>query len=178
MNICNPFDPSCSYWVASDGQCFGCVHLPDSSFQINADNIQRVRASDQNVAGWERFRKKNQNPAIAMIIRNPLVAECGVTGVSLQNASYLLMLYGEPMRLDFSADKYKGDYFVTGKWKNGPSWMFSGFSWGYGGTGPHGLQRFFDMIGPVLDLKADQLPLDKYGKTDATWFHPSNPERQ
>jgi len=94
--------------------------------------------------------------------------EGGVTEISLNNAKVLIKEHGVPIKLNFHADKKKCDYFVRAEWRDGFSFCFSGFAWGYGGTGPRGLLKFFHMA-HVWSIVPDDLPIDKFGKTDATW---------
>jgi hypothetical protein len=81
-----------------------------------------------------------------------LQEECGVTSISLENAIQLLEAYGTPRRIDLSDDPEDGN-IVTVYWPNAFHFKFTGFSWGYGGTGPHGLDQFFQMCGIVCGME-------------------------
>lgn len=100
-----------------------------------------------------------------------LQPEGGVTETSLANAKILIAEYGVPSRLDFKADKRACDYFVRATWNHHPEvvFTFTGFAWGYGGTAPAGLAQFLDMA-KVTSLLVDDIPMDKYEKTDCSWF--------
>lgn len=78
-----------------------------------------------------------------------LEEEGGVTAISLRNAQKLLEAYGKPSRVDLyhGADPEYFGHLVDAWWPSGERFTFSGFSWGYGGEGPHGLAKFAEMIG-------------------------------
>ena len=95
--------------------------------------------------------------------------ECGVTEISLDNAKELLAQHGEVDHIYLTADTKKGDYFVQCYWVDGHQHTFSGFSWGYGGTGCVGLDRFLVMLG-VPTLTSSMIPIDKFGKTACSYF--------
>jgi hypothetical protein len=81
-----------------------------------------------------------------------LEEEGGVTSVSLSNAAKLIAAYGKPVQVVLEDDPKDG-HTVTAFWPGERSFKFTGFSWGYGGTGPHGLERFFEMAGIVCGIK-------------------------
>ena len=82
-----------------------------------------------------------------------LQEECGTTAISLENAAQLIAENGSPIRLDLADEPEEGNT-VTAYWRNGMHFKFTGFSWGYGGTGPHGLERLFEMCGIVCGMSA------------------------
>ena len=71
--------------------------------------------------------------------------EGGVTDISLENARELLGQYGRPTQVRCYQKGW--ETYVDTTWVDGVTHTFSGFSWGYGGRGPHGLAEFFQMIG-------------------------------
>lgn len=89
-----------------------------------------------------------------------LEPECGVTKVSLKNAFTLLVHNGRPDRIELALvveDPVGGalKYHTTVEWfvpahKNRVGEMrwhtFTGFSWGFHGTGPSGLQSFLAAV--------------------------------
>jgi hypothetical protein len=94
--------------------------------------------------------------------------EEGVTEISLANAKLLIEKHGLPARLDFKANKTKCDYFLVASWPDDSSFVFTGFSWGYEGTGPNGLTEFFKLA--QINLNRDNIPMDTHGKTNCTWW--------
>lgn len=106
-----------------------------------------------------------------------LQEEGGCTLSSLQNAKVLIAERGCPVKLDFRADTSRADYFVTATWANGSGFRFTGFSWGYGGTGCQGLNEFLQSIG-VNDLNSWDVPIEE-GKTEMTYTvkEPTPPQR-
>lgn len=98
----------------------------------------------------------------------PQEQECGVTSVSLQNLADFTTLHGKIDSLDFSGDTKRGDYFVTAHWKDGSAWKFSGFSWGYAGEGPRGLQALLKVFGS--QLKPSDIYVNEFGKTQLSLF--------
>jgi hypothetical protein len=97
-----------------------------------------------------------------------LEPEGGVTEVSLRNAELIVKQHGLPSRLDFKANKAKCDYFVVASFPDDFNFVFSGFSWGYEGEGPSGLTQFFILA--QVNLNRDNIPMDKYERTDCSWF--------
>lgn len=98
-----------------------------------------------------------------------LEQEAGVTEISLNNAKQLIDQHGVPIALDFKANKTQCEYYVLATWEDGFQFCFTGFGWGYPGTGPAGLLKFFDMA-HVYSLIPDDLIVDHFGKTDMTWL--------
>ncbi len=98
-----------------------------------------------------------------------LESEAGITESSLHNARLLIEQHGLPVELYFKADKPHVYYVVEAKWSDGTVFVFTGFGWGYSGTGPAGLAQFLEMA-QISSLLVDDIPMDKYGKTMATWF--------
>ena len=80
--------------------------------------------------------------------------EEGVTRNSLQNAKELIKRYGTPDVVEIYQIKdehlVKATWHARGKLPHGTTHEFSGFSWGYGGEGPHGLYTFLQMLGAKL----------------------------
>lgn len=111
-----------------------------------------------------------------------LVEEGGITENSVKNAEILFATYERIDHVDFIADKRNNDYFVDVHWSSGQSHRFTGFAWGYGGTGPHYLEKFLedlyvdqlhyveDVDPPFTPIEVKEIPMDRYGKTDMTWF--------
>jgi hypothetical protein len=80
-----------------------------------------------------------------------LIPEDWTTETSLKNAERLIKLYRRPVsiRLRTEIDGNTENSIVESRWDIGNAaynWYFLGFSWGYGGTGPNGLARFFEDI--------------------------------
>ena len=67
--------------------------------------------------------------------------ECGITENSLENARELIDRLGVPNKVTLNYIKDPWDYIVKAEWDTF-TFEFSGFSWGYGGTAPHGLDLF------------------------------------
>lgn len=83
--------------------------------------------------------------------------ECGVTDISESNADFLIGKYGIPDRIRLHNHPENG-YTVTVTWPHQGLadtlvWDFTGFSWGYGGTGPHGLVRFLNRCGIDISIQ-------------------------
>ncbi len=78
-----------------------------------------------------------------------LRAEGGVTDISLHNARLLLETHDLPdsialyQRLPYTEG---AEHLVEARWSDGTTHVFSGFAWGYTGTGPQGLEIFLDML--------------------------------
>ncbi len=88
-----------------------------------------------------------------------ITPEGGDTFASLDNAKRLVSLWGnQPTMLTFYADTSKGDYYLTVWWGLAKTFTFSGFSWGYSGTGPRGLDQFLAMLF-VTNLTARDIPV-------------------
>ena len=100
----------------------------------------------------------NKHPGIEYVShRKKLQQEGRITRISLENADLLIRLYGLPTRIELK--NIQDEYLVLASWP-GFTHMFSGFSWGYGGEGPSGLNTFFKVckVFPgwnayVLDVK-------------------------
>lgn len=95
--------------------------------------------------------------------------EAGITSDSLSNAQELVRAYGRPLRLEFVSQTKGPDwgYFVTAVWDQPASvaHKFSGFAWGYGGTGPRGLDEFLELVGAPGGLDSTTVPI-RNGATD------------
>ena len=74
-----------------------------------------------------------------------LVPERGDTRTSLRNADYLLRTYGKPVSIELICGE-DCNYGVLAIWK-GTMHLFTGFSWGYTGEGPSGLDEFLHASG-------------------------------
>ena len=72
--------------------------------------------------------------------------EGGVTEISLANARLLIAEHGRPNLVKLWSSEWQR-YVVTVEWPDDYKHSFTGFAWGYGGTGPHGLADFAEMIG-------------------------------
>ena len=85
-----------------------------------------------------------------------LEQECGVTQISLKNAKKLVQRYGLPAFIHLFYDK-KDWTCVQIVWTDHPaiSHIFTGFSWGYGGEGPRGLKKLFDLL--KIDIGMGQI---------------------
>lgn len=88
-----------------------------------------------------------------------LLRECGITDISVGNAEELLREKGRPIRLTFYSRSRHGEYSVIARWKADDTFRFTGFSWGYGGSGPNALKRFLNQLGFPEGVFWD-LPLD------------------
>jgi len=90
-----------------------------------------------------------------------LQTEGGVTRISLDNAKVLIAGYGLPD----SVELYQAECecIVEATWSVTPQrpepviHEFSGFSWGYGGEGPHGLFKFLGMLNMRIPLSMDAI---------------------
>jgi hypothetical protein len=81
--------------------------------------------------------------------------ESGTTDHSLHNAHVLISKYGLPDEVELFMDDREGT-LVDARWEN--RWhQFSGFSWGYGGTGPHGLVNFLNELGVHPEASIEQV---------------------
>lgn len=80
--------------------------------------------------------------------------EDGVTSISLRNAEILLEWYGQPNLVKLWYDEREWSV-VTVEWPNDFKHSFTGFSWGYTGEGPHGLEAFAEAVGlgSLLDMR-------------------------
>ena len=89
-----------------------------------------------------------------------LQLEDGTTETSMENAKKLVAQYNRPSYVRLRIHRERGnvldhadvtEYEVITKWTGtsllDKDWTFTGFGWGYTGTGPHGLLQFFEMIG-------------------------------
>lgn len=86
-------------------------------------------------------------------VPSKLEAEGGITNVSLNNALYLLTKFGYPLEIHLVEEP--DEWYVNMVWKNKVH-QFSGFSWGYGGEGPHGLMTLFTAL--ELNNEAAEVP--------------------
>jgi hypothetical protein len=93
--------------------------------------------------------------------RRGLHKECGSTDTSLENARRLVTMIGHPALLEFIGGGDSTQHKVTATWqwpgKDNFEHTFSGFAWGFGGRGPHGLAEFLAMIGGARALDLNQI---------------------
>lgn len=86
--------------------------------------------------------------------------EGGITQISLRNANRLVRALGKPDVVKLQHDQEHDEQYVVATW-NSPkphSFRFSGFSWGYGGEGPHGLLTFLnDVLGMVIPFTIEEI---------------------
>lgn len=76
-----------------------------------------------------------------------LKPEGGVTQISLENAQQIIEEKGPPDLIQLiNEGENTAEHMVVATWGEF-SHTFTGFSWGYGGEGPHGLAKFFRMVG-------------------------------
>ncbi len=75
-----------------------------------------------------------------------LEKEGGITEGSRRNARRLIQQRGFPIIVKFRGTETTNHhvYFI---WPGGLSFIFTGFAWGYGGTGPRGLYHTLLLIG-------------------------------
>lgn len=99
-----------------------------------------------------------------MKLRKTLEPEGGVTRVSLSNAETLIEAYGRPTTLRLYYDPIHW-YMVTAVFYGGVTHTFSGFSWGYSGEGPRGLETFFTACGVDLGIIKELGPAEEVDKT-------------
>lgn len=107
-----------------------------------------------------------------------LEEEGGITDISLKNAEKLIAKYGKPGQLFFTGDRKKCDYYVTVFWDvqgRIVKFIFSGFAWGYKGTGPHGFFRFLQMCGQdeaqakqTIDILEGRMEADRWNCTSSS----------
>jgi hypothetical protein len=100
-----------------------------------------------------------------------LVVENGSTADSIRNADYLIRTYGYPLRIDLIGGM-DCNYGVLAIWKN-TMHLFTGFSWGYSGEGPSGLNEFFRASGVWSGVNAININLKE--NEHRTVFEPASP---
>lgn len=76
-----------------------------------------------------------------------LQQEHGITDVSVSNAEELLRGMGRPVRLSFSSDTRACIFRIVARWAGDFRFQFTGFSWGYAGTGPNACKNFLNTLG-------------------------------
>jgi hypothetical protein len=72
--------------------------------------------------------------------RRKLQAEGGVTRISLDTGAVLQRKHGKPVWVRLRMDG--PECLTDAGYADGTKHTFSGFGWGYGGTGPHGLVQW------------------------------------
>jgi hypothetical protein len=87
-----------------------------------------------------------------------LERECGVTRISLDNGALLAARRGPPVRVELRCGRdpsYGVAEFclVVAAFSDGSRHSFTGFSWGYGGEGPRGLERWCQENGVPLTIE-------------------------
>jgi hypothetical protein len=76
-----------------------------------------------------------------------LKPEQGVTQISLENATEIIADRGLPNLIQLvNEGDNTSEHSVIVAWGDFEH-KFTGFSWGYGGEGPRGLAKFFQMVG-------------------------------
>src|ERR1700690_3091106 len=91
----------------------------------------------------------------------------GITTISLANARKLIDQFGLPDTVRLWDEPVDAEFYVTASWSKA-EFVFSGFSWGYDGEGPQGLQHFFTMIGcqpPIDGRQIRKWPMTDFNKT-------------
>jgi hypothetical protein len=89
-----------------------------------------------------------------------LETEGGITEISLRNARTLLARHGLPDEVELyqaQLPPHIGEHLVEARWQDGTRHTFSGFSWGYLGEGPRGLETFLGMLGCVPPVSLRQI---------------------
>jgi hypothetical protein len=89
-----------------------------------------------------------------------LQSEVGVTETSLSNGRILTKEVGRPALVVLTKDGQ--EWLTTTYWGNhcnipGFKFVFNGFSWGYGGTGPAGLATYLKELGVKGDIDSTTL---------------------
>lgn len=98
---------------------------------------------------------------------NKLEEECGVTDISLHNASFLINKYGMPSKIELMREGH--EQLVKATFKEYGDYIFTGFSWGYGGEGPHGLMKFLRECKFDVHI-ADIIALDSNNPQRTIWI--------
>lgn len=91
-----------------------------------------------------------------------LLNEGGITQTSLKNGKRLAKRLGAPVRVEAHRNSRTGEWYtVIAYYESGDQHTFTGFSWGYGGEGPHGFAKW---------CEANDIPLtfDEIMKLDNT----------
>ena len=89
------------------------------------------------------------------IVASGMEKEGGVTDISMKNMYSIIAEFGKPIKITLSYNETDW-YCTTGTWLvNGIECYhtFTGFSWGYMGTGTIGLQLFFERCGLMISPK-------------------------
>lgn len=83
-----------------------------------------------------------------------ILYEAGITEHSLHNARIILHECGLAFRINMIQTDHGQEHYVIADFARGHTHVFTGFSWGYAGTGPHGLLTFLHNIGcTFLDIQ-------------------------
>jgi hypothetical protein len=107
----------------------------------------RIVADSAGVWGPGGIRDQNG-------IRISFHVEGGITRHSIDNAQMIRNAGFQFVQGICRYDKRKGDYYLDATFQRAGqrvAFTFSGFSWGYGGEGPHGLLEFGRIFGIHLD---------------------------
>jgi hypothetical protein len=92
-----------------------------------------------------------------------LEKECGVTAVSIRNADTICEVLGTPDNVLLVSGGDTTEHNVVAVWDEGAggaefTHTFTGFAWGYSGTGVHGLKQFAKLVGLADILSMAVLP--------------------
>ncbi len=71
-----------------------------------------------------------------------LEPDYGQTAVALANGRILQQIHGRPVRVELYYGGQPHDYNTVVVFEDGAPWIFTGFSWGYGGEGCRGLHAW------------------------------------
>lgn len=91
-----------------------------------------------------------------------LETEGGITEISLRNARALIARHGLPDEVEMYQAQLPpnaGEHLVAARWRDGTRHTFRGFSWGYLGDGPRGLETFFAVLGCFPPVSLRQIAL-------------------
>ncbi len=99
--------------------------------------------------------------------------EGGITAISLANAKKLVDRFCPPGQLYFEANQKQGEYNVTAFWPHNQYWIFSGFGWGYFGTGRSGFVEFLQLCG-LEAIDAEKLIAELERRMDEDKWHCSS----
>lgn len=169
LDVERPIDP----YVEMDPLDFPPVVVAHGQFmdgrhRVLASRIRRdaysgepswIRTMDASRVIRPKYAKRwSLGPLRKKFIDTP--KETGATRDSLANARELIIKYGLPDTV--TAITTSVDWYVQAKWSDGLLYIFEGFSWGYRGEGPRGMESFFGMIGmdpPIAFSEIEKWPL-------------------
>lgn len=115
------------------------------------------------IAGLSKLAFKQAN----VKLKRKLQVECGTTQISLENAMFLMEQYGIPhtVTLINGGNETDADYGVLAIW-DGVMHLFTGFSWGYSGEGPRGLDIFLKACGSFYSTQAANIKVSSYSQRE------------